>query len=70
MMARKKKKDYGGLNPLIIKNMEEAARYEAMGGGLTPKWYDEDDSYIPVGCRACGGDYPLCRRGCPMFYDD
>lgn len=70
-MARKKKDKYDGLDPLIRKNMEEAARYAEMGYGLTPKLYDEEEGgYIPSGCRACGGDYPLCKRGCPMFYDD
>lgn len=23
--------------------------------------------YIPEGCAACGGDYPNCKSGCPMF---
>jgi hypothetical protein len=69
-MTRKQKKDYGGLDPLIIKNMELAAKYEAMGGGLTPRPYEDEYDDIPSGCRACGGDYPICRRGCPLFYDD
>lgn len=25
--------------------------------------------YVPSGCRACGGPYPLCRDGCPAFDD-
>ena len=36
--------------------------------------FDEDDFYedddfwgVPVGCRACGGDYPNCTTSCPMF---
>ena len=67
----KKKKDYGGLNPLIVKNMEQAAKYAAAGGGLTPRYDDDEDSgYIPFGCRACGGDYPICKRGCPLFDED
>lgn len=24
---------------------------------------------IPVGCQACGGPYPLCKDGCPLFDD-
>ncbi len=24
---------------------------------------------IPVGCEACGGPYPLCCDGCPLFDD-
>jgi hypothetical protein len=31
--------------------------------------YGEDDGDIPVGCRACGGDYPNCKDSCPMFDD-
>lgn len=26
--------------------------------------------YVPTGCRACGGPYPLCRMGCAAFDDD
>lgn len=25
--------------------------------------------YVPICCRACGGPYPLCRIGCPVFDD-
>lgn len=25
--------------------------------------------YVPVGCRECGGPYPLCRDGCDAFDD-
>ena len=25
--------------------------------------------HIPVGCRACGGPYPMCKSSCPMFDD-
>lgn len=34
---------------------------------------DEDDNNyyevggVPVGCLACGGDYPNCKDACPMF---
>ena len=24
----------------------------------------------PVGCTACGGPYPLCKDGCPLFDDE
>lgn len=24
---------------------------------------------IPRGCAACGGPYPLCKDGCPVFDD-
>ena len=27
----------------------------------------EQPIYVPVGCRACGGPYPMCRTSCPMF---
>ena len=30
---------------------------------------NEDDDYIPEGCRASGGDYPNCKDSCPMFDD-
>jgi len=29
----------------------------------------EYSGYTPTGCRACGGNYPLCRMGCNL-YDD
>lgn len=25
--------------------------------------------YVPEGCQACGGPYPLCRDGCNAFDD-
>lgn len=28
-----------------------------------------DEDGIPVGCAACGGDWPNCTTSCPM-YDD
>lgn len=28
-----------------------------------------DEDGIPVGCASCGGDWPNCTTGCPM-YDD
>ena len=35
--------------------------------------FDDDDGIgydgIPVGCAACGGDYPNCKTSCPMFDD-
>ncbi len=31
---------------------------------------DEYDAYgVPIGCSACGGDYPNCKDSCPMFDD-
>lgn len=30
--------------------------------------YDEDNP--PPGCRECGGPFPLCKDGCPMYDDD
>ena len=27
--------------------------------------YPED--YIPAGCSACGGPYPLCKTSCKLF---
>ena len=26
--------------------------------------------FIPAGCTACGGPYPLCKDGCPIFDDE
>lgn len=33
--------------------------------------FDEIDDLddIPEGCRACGGNYPLCCDSCPLFDD-
>ncbi len=28
------------------------------------------NGYVPTGCRACGGPYPLCKMGCAVFDDD
>jgi len=39
-------------------------------------WVDDDDGdeddgdAVPEGCVACGGPYPLCKDGCPLFDDD
>ncbi|MDE6019787.1 MAG: hypothetical protein K2H01_02140 [Ruminococcus sp.] len=29
----------------------------------------EYKGYVPIGCSACGGPYPMCRDGCPIFDD-
>jgi len=51
------------LHPLIQQNMN-----------MDISWindpYDDDDDYIPEGCRACGGDYPNCKDGCALFDED
>lgn len=62
-MARKKKHEEE-TEPLYMINkrmMEE--------NGWKWSTYDRDDDYddIPVGCRACGGDYPHCKYSCPLF---
>ena len=39
--------------------------------------FDDDDDFtyedvadeVPVGCSACGGDYPNCTTSCPLFDD-
>ena len=28
---------------------------------------DLDDDDAPEGCLACGGPYPYCKEGCPLF---
>jgi len=39
-------------------------------------WVNDDDEdednedAVPEGCVACGGPYPLCKDGCPLFDDD
>ena len=30
--------------------------------------YDENNP--PPGCRDCGGPYPMCKDGCPMYDDE
>lgn len=30
---------------------------------------DDDEDDIPEGCVACGGPYPICTDGCPLFDD-
>lgn len=30
--------------------------------------YETPDG-VPVGCAACGGDFPNCKTSCPMFDD-
>jgi hypothetical protein len=51
------------LHPLIQQNMDMEIHW------LNDNDYDEDDDYIPEGCSACGGDYPHCTEGCPLFDD-
>lgn len=72
-MAKKKKslkEEYGDLDPLIIKNMEYAKKHLVLSDPIPGPDYYEDDTYIPEGCRACGGDYPICKRGCPLYDED
>ena len=33
-------------------------------------WYSAHPLSMPPGCRACGGEYPMCRSGCPLYDDD
>lgn len=51
------------LHPLIQQNMN-------MGITWLNDPYEDDDDYIPEGCRTCGGDYPNCTDGCPLFDED
>lgn len=46
-------------------NGEEDEAYTAPTSGT--KSYG---GYVPTGCRACGGPYPLCKMGCAVFDDD
>ena len=68
-MARKKKQEEM-IEPLYMINKR---MMEEQGLSWTYAYnYGEtdEDTYIPVGCRACGGDYPLCKQGCPLFDDE
>lgn len=38
----------------------------ASAGGRHHDYYH---GYVPVGCSACGGNYPYCKDGCPLFDD-
>ena len=63
--------DLEGMSPLI---REHIIKQRDMLESGEIKWYypdsyEEENSYIPVGCRACGGDYPRCKQGCPLFDD-
>lgn len=33
------------------------------------EYYDRHIFEVPEGCRACGGPYPTCKDGCPLFDD-
>ena len=33
----------------------------------TPRTQKEYRGYIPSGCNACGGPYPLCKMGCSLY---
>ena len=46
-MAKKKKDDYGGLDPLIVKNMEYAKKHLVLSDPVG--WDEYDPSYIPEG---------------------
>lgn len=39
--------------------------YKDKDGYIIEESIDDDD--IPDGCAACGGDYPNCKDGCPLF---
>lgn len=41
--------------------------YEQLNHSKSEK--KEYRGYVPICCRACGGPYPLCRDGCPIFDD-
>ena len=45
---------------------EDGEEEEPPAGGGTGTAYN---GYVPVGCRGCGGPYPLCRDGCDAFDD-
>ena len=35
-----------------------------------PRTQKEYRGYIPSGCNACGGPYPLCKMGCSLYDDE
>ncbi len=47
-------------------NKSEIEKDNLPSSATKPKEYR---GYVPSGCRACGGPYPRCRDGCPVFDD-
>lgn len=37
---------------------------------ISPIRKKEYNGRVPSGCAACGGPYPMCTDGCPLFDDD
>lgn len=46
---------------------DEWVFYEYDSEGEEDYIYESVYSDVPVGCSACGGEYPNCKEGCPMF---
>lgn len=52
-------------------NKEEQKRdYIKERYGHSMSYFNDNPMKVPSGCRACGGDYPDCRDGCPLFDED
>lgn len=68
-MAYEEYESLEGLNPEIRKMIEFARENLHLSDPIPGDDYYEDENYIPEGCRACGGPYPLCKQGCALFDD-
>lgn len=53
----------------IDNNNDEPMKNDDLPSGGKP-YRNYYNGYVPVGCRACGGNYPYCKDGCPLFDDD
>lgn len=53
----------------IDNNYDEPTKNNDFPSGGKP-FTNNYNGYVPVGCRACGGNYPNCKDGCPLFDDD
>ncbi len=68
-MAYEEMENLEGLSPLIRKNIEFARKNLHLSDPIPGDDYYDDPNYIPEGCRACGGPYPMCKQGCALFDD-
>lgn len=57
-----------GIDPDAYDHFEETELEDERG--YTPRTQKEYKGFIPSGCDACGGPYPLCKMGCSAFDDE
>ncbi|MBQ8054872.1 MAG: hypothetical protein IJ198_13890 [Lachnospiraceae bacterium] len=53
---------------MAMKKRDEYDEY-SMSEKEKQEYYDKHIFEVPEGCRACGGPYPTCTDGCPLFDD-